>query len=52
MILAWDTDPAHPVSTAERLASHFSHADLHVATAPAAVERWAEEVAHFLADCD
>ena len=52
VILAWDTDPAHPVSSAERLAACFSHADLHVATAPETVGSWADEVQHFLEDCE
>ena len=52
LVLAWDTDPSHPVSTAEELAGGFSHADLHVARTPADVAHWPEEVAHFLADCE
>jgi pimeloyl-ACP methyl ester carboxylesterase len=52
LILAWDTDPAHPVGTAERLAESFAHADLHVATAPETVGSWADEVQHFLDDCE
>jgi pimeloyl-ACP methyl ester carboxylesterase len=52
LILSWDTDPAHPVATAERLAEQFAHADLHVARTPSEVAAWPEEVAHFLADCE
>lgn len=52
LILSWDTDPAHPVSSAERLAESFAHADLHVATAPASVGSWADEVQAFLDDCE
>jgi pimeloyl-ACP methyl ester carboxylesterase len=52
LVLAWDTDPAHPVSTAEELAGAFRHVDLHVARSAADVACWPEEVAHFLADCD
>lgn len=52
LILAWDTDPAHPVTTAESLASSFDHADVHVARTPADVDAWPAEVAHFLADCE
>lgn len=52
LVLSWDTDPAHPVSTAERLAAGFAHADLHVATAPETVGSWADEVQAFLDDCE
>lgn len=51
LVLAWDTDPAHPVSTSATLAGLFDHADLHVATEPDHVEEWPDHVAHFLADC-
>jgi hypothetical protein len=51
LVLAWDTDPSHPVSTAEHLARAFSHADLHIARTPGDVAAWPEEVGHFLADC-
>ena len=52
LVLAWDTDATHPVSTAESVASAFEHADLHVARTPADVDAWSDEVAHFLADCE
>jgi 3-oxoadipate enol-lactonase len=52
LILAWETDPAHPVVTAERLAGHFDHADLHVARSASDVASWPEEIAHFLNDCE
>ena len=52
LILSWETDSAHPVSTAERLAAGFEHADLHVATTADEVAHWPEEVAHFLHDCE
>jgi pimeloyl-ACP methyl ester carboxylesterase len=51
LVLAWDTDPAHPVATAEALARSFAHADLHVARSAADVDAWPDEVAHFLHDC-
>jgi 3-oxoadipate enol-lactonase len=51
LVLAWDTDPSHPVATAERVASVFDHADLHVARSPDDVAEWPEHVDHFLADC-
>jgi pimeloyl-ACP methyl ester carboxylesterase len=52
LVLAWDTDPSHPVSTAEELAGAFAHADLHVASTPAEVAAWPAEVGHFLDDCE
>ncbi len=51
LVLSWDTDPSHPVTTAERLASGFDFADLHVARTPDEVLEWPEHVSHFLADC-
>jgi pimeloyl-ACP methyl ester carboxylesterase len=51
LILAWDTDPSHPVATAERLAAGFDHVDLHVARDADDVLEWPEHVGHFLADC-
>ncbi len=51
LILAWDTDPSHPLSTAERLAACFDYADLHEASTCDEVAEWPEFVGHFLADC-
>jgi pimeloyl-ACP methyl ester carboxylesterase len=51
VVLAWDTDPSHPVSTALQLAASFDHADVHVAAHPDDVLSWPDHVAHFLADC-
>ena len=51
LILAWDTDPSHPVTTAEHLAHCFDHVDVHVARTPDDVEAWPDHVGHFLADC-
>ncbi|MGY3126686.1 3-oxoadipate enol-lactonase [Agrococcus sp. UYP33] len=39
-ILAWTDDPAHPLSTAERLVQLLPDATLRVASAPADVARW------------
>lgn len=44
-ILAWIDDPAHPVSTAERLAELLPYARLEVARTPADVARWPQVLA-------
>ena len=49
LILAWDTDAGHPVSTADALAAALPHADVHVAAEPGDVLRWPEQVARFVA---
>jgi 3-oxoadipate enol-lactonase len=48
LVLAWDTDPTHPVSTAERLAEVLPDARLVVATTLAEVGTWPAAVADFL----
>jgi pimeloyl-ACP methyl ester carboxylesterase len=48
LVLAWDTDPGHPVATAEQLASLLPDAELHIATEPADVIKWPGLVAGFL----
>ena len=48
LILAWTGDPAHPVSTAEKLAELIVMSELHVAEDLAAVRRWPELVRDFL----
>jgi pimeloyl-ACP methyl ester carboxylesterase len=48
LILAWDTDPGHPVSTAERLHELLPVSELHVATTLDAVREWPERIAGFL----
>jgi 3-oxoadipate enol-lactonase len=48
LVLAWDTDPGHPVSTAERLTELLPNADLHVARSMAEVRAWPDRVASFL----
>ena len=49
LVLAWDTDPGHPVSTAEALHELLPTSELSVATTLADVRRWPEKVAAFLA---
>jgi len=48
LILAWDTDPAHPRSTAEELARVLPAADLEVATDLTTVRAWPARVGAFL----
>lgn len=48
LILAWETDPGHPVSTAERLHELLPKAQVSVAPDVAAIRRWPEQIAAFL----
>jgi pimeloyl-ACP methyl ester carboxylesterase len=48
LILAWDTDPVHPVSSAEALHDLLPNSELSVAATLAEVRRWPERVARFL----
>ena len=48
LILAWDPDPGHPVSTAEELARLLPDARLHVARDLGAVRGWHRIVREFL----
>lgn len=48
LILAWDTDPAHPLATAERLAEVLPRADLHVARSLRQVRDWPRLVSMFM----
>lgn len=48
LILAWDTDPGHPIATAERLAELLPRANLHVARTLRQVHEWPRLVASFL----
>jgi len=48
LLLAWDTDPMHPISTAERLAALLPHVELHVARTSAEVRGWGARAAAFL----
>lgn len=49
LILTWDTDPLHPVSTAERLRELIPGSTLHVARTVADVQTWTTRTAEFLA---
>lgn len=48
LVLAWDTDAGHPVSTAEALAGALPHAEVAIATEPAHVLGWAARVRAFV----
>ncbi len=48
LLLPWDTDPGHPVSTAERLAETLPTAILQVARTPDEVRGWGLDAARFL----
>ncbi len=49
LILTWETDPLHPVSTAERLHELMPGSSLHVSTTVADVQTWTDRIADFLA---
>lgn len=48
LILAWDTDEGHPVSTAQRLAELLPRADLYIARTLRQVDDWPRLVAGFV----
>lgn len=48
LILAWDTDPTHPVSTAEELAAILPNAHLEIARTLPEVRAWGRRAARFL----
>lgn len=48
LILAWATDPAHPVWVAEELAQLIARAELHVSDTVADVHTWGRRSAAFL----
>jgi hypothetical protein len=48
LILAWDSDAAHPLSTAERLAELLPRADLHVARTMRQIQEWPRLVSVFM----
>jgi pimeloyl-ACP methyl ester carboxylesterase len=48
LILAWDGDPGHPVSTAERLHALVQGSVLHVAGTPAELRTWKDRTVEFL----
>jgi len=50
LILAWEDDPGHPLSTAEELARLMVMSELHVAANLADARRWPSLVREFLAD--
>ncbi|MCG8925499.1 alpha/beta fold hydrolase [Lentzea sp. CC55] len=49
LILTWDTDPLHPVPTAERLHGLLPGSALHVARTVAEVQTWTSRITGFLA---
>lgn len=49
LILAWDTDPSHPLETAEHLAEQLPDSTLEIATTPDAIRTWGTRSAAFLA---
>ena len=48
LLLAWDGDAGHPVSTAEKLHELIPGSTLHVARTPAELATWGERTAAFL----
>jgi hypothetical protein len=48
LVLAWDGDPGHPVSTAERLHGLIPGSALHVARTPAELRTWGDRTVDFL----
>ncbi|WIM98486.1 alpha/beta hydrolase [Actinoplanes oblitus] len=49
LILAWETDPGHPVASAELLAKVLPDARLHVSATSADVRTWPDRIGEFLA---
>ncbi|MGW4809911.1 alpha/beta fold hydrolase [Kitasatospora sp. NPDC004272] len=50
LLLAWDTDPLHPLATARTLAAHLPNARLHVSHTLAQVRSWGRLAAAFVAE--
>jgi len=48
LILAWDTDPGHPVSTAQKLAQVLPYVELHISETFADIQTWGDRAARFL----
>lgn len=48
LVLAWATDPGHPVSTAEALAGAITGSTLHVSETSADIRTWGARAADFL----
>ncbi|MFI6594781.1 alpha/beta fold hydrolase [Nonomuraea sp. NPDC050536] len=49
LILSWDTDPGHPVSTGEKLHELLPNSEFHVSTSVDDVRTWTRKAADFLA---
>jgi pimeloyl-ACP methyl ester carboxylesterase len=49
LILAWDSDPGHPLAVAEELASLMIQNELHLAQSREDLQKWPDLVADFLA---
>jgi 3-oxoadipate enol-lactonase len=49
LVLAWDTDPNHPLATAEYLAERLPNSTLEIATRPDRIRTWGDRAAAFLA---
>jgi pimeloyl-ACP methyl ester carboxylesterase len=47
LILTWDTDPLHPVSTAERLHELIPDSTLHVSTTVTDIQTWTDRTIEF-----
>jgi pimeloyl-ACP methyl ester carboxylesterase len=52
LVLAWDTDPGHPVATADALAAALPQAEVHVAREPREVLAWTATSRAFLGRLD
>ncbi|WFR67516.1 hypothetical protein P9139_02935 [Curtobacterium flaccumfaciens] len=48
LVLAWDTDPAHPVSTALAVADALPNAELRTATSVDDIAEWGHRATEFL----
>jgi hypothetical protein len=48
LVLAWPSDPAHPLATARRLAQLLPGAELHEGPTLEAVRAWPARIAAFL----
>ncbi|PKR52957.1 alpha/beta hydrolase [Thalassospira marina] len=50
LILAWESDPSHPVATAQTLASLLPNAELHIAKSIGEVNNWGQRIAQFMSE--
>jgi pimeloyl-ACP methyl ester carboxylesterase len=50
LIIAWATDPGHPVSSAEKLHQIIPNSQLHVSNTSADIQTWGERIAAFLSE--